>query len=298
MRLYFNKRFLAVIGAMYLAGGALAQTPPPTTSNPCPSTSAPVLLSFSAERVLDPTQLFSTLKPTFPAGLAAAVQSKAMEIRESITFNSQNQVLTLNLFPTQAGALLPTPSGSLTPASVFSILALKVDKVYTTCKPGTSLMFVGTVATNTPPSPFGDVTGAASAVSIGLTNESSPKVTNVVVLQAGTSVEYSAAGAGTITFAASPATPPPSSAGPNIVLNVLDLTGLPYVTLDASATTSGNAPLTFQWTVVAGAADIGNANSATAIGYILGGIGTYTFRVTVTDIAGNVSTKDVSVQYL
>jgi hypothetical protein len=159
-------------------------------------------------------------------------------------------------------------------------------------------MFVGTVATNTPASPFGDVTGAASAVSVGLTNDNPPKITNVVVLQGGTSVEYSAAGAGTINFATSPATPPPSSAGPSIVLNVLDLTGLPYVTLDASATTSGNLPLTFQWTVVSGAADIGNANSAKAIGYILGGIGTYTFRVTVTDSAGNVSTKDVSVQYL
>jgi hypothetical protein len=57
-------------------------------------------------------------------------------------------------------------------------------------------------------------------------------------------------------------------------------------------------PLTFQWTVVAGAADIANAKSAKAIGYIQGGAGLYTFRVTVTDSQGNVATKDVAFQFL
>jgi hypothetical protein len=285
---------------MCLAGGAVAQTSPQPTPNPCPSTSAPVLLSFSAERVLDPTQNLSTLTPVLPPGLSTAVQNKVMEIHESIIFNSGNQVLTLNLFPAQTGAPLPTPPNSLPSASIYSILAMRVDKVYTTCTPSTSLMFVGTIATNTPTSPFGNVTGAPAAVSVGLTNDNPPKITNVVVLQAGTSVEYSAAGAGTITFASSTVTPPPppSNVGPNIVLNVPDLTTLPFVDLDASGTTSQNLPLTFQWTVIAGASDIGNAKTAKAIGYILGGIGAYTFRVTVTDSKGNVSMKDVTVQYM
>jgi hypothetical protein len=50
--------------------------------------------------------------------------------------------------------------------------------------------------------------------------------------------------------------------------------------------------------VVAGAADVANPTAAKAIGYLLGSAGTYTFRVTVTDSKGNVSTKDVIVQYL
>jgi hypothetical protein len=297
MLFIWNSRLLTPLAFMSLVSGALAQTAPSTTANPCPSTTAPVLASFSAERVLDPAQVLSTLTPALPPGLGAAVQSKVMEIHESISFAAQNQVLTLNLFPMQTGAPLPTPPNSLTPTSVFSIVALKVDKIYTSCTPGTSVMFAGTIATNAPPSPFGNLTGAPAAVSVGLTNENPPKITNVVVLEAGTSVAYSAAGAGTITFAASPVTPPGSNSGPGIVLNVAQLTTLPFVDLDASGTTSDNLPLTFEWTVVAGAADIGNAKTAKAIGYILGGAGTYSFRVKVTDSKGNVSTKDVDVQY-
>jgi hypothetical protein len=291
-------RFLTVIGAMCLAGSAVAQTTTPTATNPCPSTTAPNLVSFSVERVLDPAQVLSTLTPTLPEGLSAAIQNKAMELHESIAFNSQNQVLTLNLFSEQAAAPLPTPPNSLTPGSIISILALKVDKVYTTCTPNTSLMFVGTVATNTPAGPFGNVTGAPAAVSVGLTNDNPPKITNVVVLEAGTSVAYSAAGAGTVTFSASTVTQPGSGTGPKIVVKAPDLTTLTAVELDASGTTGDNVPLTFQWTVVAGAADIANPKSAKALGYILGSVGTYTFRVTVTDSKGNVSSKDVNIQYL
>jgi len=256
------------------------------------------LVSFSAERVLDPAQVLSTLTPVLPPGLLTGIQNKVMEIHESIIFNEQNQVLTLNLFATQTGAPLPTPPNSLAPGSVFSTLALKTDKVYTTCTPSTSLMFVGTIAANTPPSPFGNLTGVPAAVSVGLTNDKPPKLTNVVVLEAGTAVAYSTAGTGTVTFLSSPVTPPGSNEGPSIIIKAPDLTTIPVVDLDASATTSDNPPLTFEWSVVAGAADIANAKSAKAIGYILGSIGTYMFRVKVTDSKGNVSIKDVNIQYL
>ena len=69
--------------------------------------------------------------------------------------------------------------------------------------------------------------------------------------------------------------------------------------LDTSASTTTNPPLTFEWTVVAAAADIANAQSAKALGYLLGSSSAaYTFRVTVTDSKGNVAAKDVTVQYL
>src|SRR5438045_4002914 len=258
-----NSRLLIVVAVMCLVGGVLAQTADPTTPNPCPSITPPVLVSFSAERVLDPAQLLSALPPIFPAALATAVQNKAVEIHEAIAFSNQNQVLTLNLFRAQTGAPLPTPLNSLAPGAILSILAMKVDRIYTSCTPGTSLMFAGTIATNTPPGLYGNLSGAPAAVSVGLTNDSSPKIPNVVVLVAGTSVAFSAAGAGTITFAASPmVTPFESNEKPSIVLDVLQLTSLPYVTLDASASTGNNLPLTFEWSVVAGAADIGNAKAA------------------------------------
>src|SRR5690242_8597128 len=133
MRLICHKRFLTVVGAMCLVEGAIAQTSAPTVPNPCPLTTAPVLVSFSVERVLDPAQVLSTLTPVLPPGLSPAVQNKTIEIHESITFNAQNQLLTLNLFQEQTGAPLPTPPNSVGSGSILSILAMKVDKIYTTC---------------------------------------------------------------------------------------------------------------------------------------------------------------------
>jgi hypothetical protein len=299
---------------LLLGGGAAAQTttPPPTTAIPCPAaasggpaTAAPNLVAFSVERVLDPTQISSTFPATFPAGLATAVSSKVMEIREGITFNSANQVLTINLFPVQTGAPIPTPANSITPGTIFGTLALKVDKVYTSCTPNASVMFAGTVATNTPSSPFGNLSGEPAAVSVGLSSTGStstttpPNITNVAVLIAGTAVEFSAAGSGTITFTSGPVAPPGSTGGPNIVVASAGPTAYRIVDLDASGTTStGGGTLTFKWIVVAGAADVANPTMAKATAYIQGGAGVYTFRVTVTDSQGNVSSKDVNVQFL
>jgi hypothetical protein len=281
---------------MWLMGRAVAQTPPSTTTNPCPSTNPPALLFFSVERVVDPTQVLSTVTPLIPASVATGVQNKVLEIHETITFN--NPVLTLNLFPMQAGSPIPTPPHGVIPGTVFSTMAVNVDKVYTTCTPNTSVMFVGTVAADATVYPFGNRTGAPAAVFVGLTNDNPPLIKNVVELEAGIAVSYSPTGAGSILFLSAPVVPPGTNNGPGIVVNVPQLTTLPVVTLDASATTSANPPLTFHWTVVAGAADIANASSAKATGYILGSAGSYTFRVMVTDSKGNVMTKDVTIQYL
>jgi hypothetical protein len=197
----------------------------------------------------------------------------------------------------QTGSPLPTPPNGVIPGTVFSTMAVNVDKVYTTCTPSTSVMFVGTVTADATVYPFGSRVGAAAAVFVGLTNDSPPLIKNVVEVEAGIAASYSPTGAGSILFLSAPVVPPGTTNGPNIVVNAPQLTTLTAVTLDASATTSANPPLTFHWTVVAGAADIANANSATATGYILGSAGSYTFRVTVTDSKGNVMTKDVIVQY-
>jgi hypothetical protein len=298
MRLTYNSSVLSVL---FLAASALAQTPttpPATTTNPCPSTSPPNLASFSVERVLDPTQILSTFTPTFPAQLPAAISSKAMELHQSFIFNAQNQLLTVNLFALQSGSPLPTPPNTIPQSSVLEILALKADKVYTSCTPNPSVMFTGSVATDTPPSPFGNMAGIPAAMSIGFTSDTPPKINNVVLLLAGTAVEYSAAGAGTITFTQTSVTPPGSTSGPTIVIVNPSPVAVRVVNLDASGTTSPNTPLTFQWTVVAGAASITNATQAVATAFLEGSIGTYTFQVTVTDSKGNVSTGTVNIQFL
>lgn len=293
-----SSRFSAAVAVVLLTATASAQTPPATTTNPCPSTTPPVLQSYSAENVVAINQVLSTLTPTLPPVIAAGVASGALEIRQSATFNADNQLLTLNLFTVQKGAPLPTPTGGIVPSSLFSIMSIKVDKIYTSCTPGDSLMFVGTVATNTPPSPFGNVTGAPAAVSLGLTSDTPPKLNNLVTLIAGVAVQYAAAGAGTITFTGAPVTPPGSGTGPTIVVAPASPTSYPIVTLDASGTTSANTPLTFLWSVVSGSAYIGGDPTASKVtGYMQGGTGVYTFRVTVTDSKGNVSTQDVPIQF-
>jgi len=242
----------------------------------------------------------ATATPTFPANVLAGISTTppALEVRQVATFSSDNQLLTLNLFSAQPGAALPTPTGSIVPTSIFSILSIKVDRIYTSCTPSASIMFVGTVATNTPASPFGNLTGSPAAVSASLTSDNPPKITNVVTLIANTGIQYAASGSGTVTFTAGTVTPPGTSGGPTVVATAPDLVAIRIVDLNASATTGGTAPLTYQWTVVAGAASISNATSPLASANILGGAGTYTFRVTVTDAKGNVATKDVNVQFL
>jgi K319-like protein len=172
-----------------------------------------------------------------------------------------------------------------------------VDAIYTATGPRPGVMLVGTVATNTPASPFGNLVGEPAVVSIGFTSDTPPKINNVVVVIAGQVVQFSGTGGGTVTFTNAPVTPPGSGAGPTIVVAVSSPTAIRVVNLDASATTGSNLPLKFHWSVVAGAADIANAESAFATGYILGGAGTYTFRVTVTDSKGNSNFKDVDVQF-
>jgi len=50
-------------------------------------------------------------------------------------------------------------------------------------------------------------------------------------------------------------------------------------------------------TVVAGNADIARGTSAQALAYLNGGFGSYTFKLTVTDAKGNVSTQNFTINY-
>jgi hypothetical protein len=296
-----TSRFSAALAVALFAATASAQTttPPTTTPSPCPSTTAPVLQSFSVENALTPSQILSTMTPTLPPGVAPIGGGSALEIRQFATFDSTNQLLTLNLFTVQSGAPLPTPTGTIVPSSIFSILSIKADKVYTSCTPNASVMIVGTIATNTPSSPFGNLVGAPAAVSIGLTSDNPPKITNVVTLTAGTVVAYAASGGGTVTFTAGTVTPPGSGGGPVVVIAPAGPTAYPIVDLDASGTTGPNTPLTFLWALVSGAASQPiNPTAAKTTAIIYGGAGIYTFSVTVTDSKGNVATKTINIQFL
>jgi hypothetical protein len=257
----------------------------------------PTLQTLSIERAVDPTKsVLSTLTPNIPPVVAAGIVSGALELRESMTYNATNQVLTINAFTVQAGAPIPTPASASLTAATFSIATMNVDKIYSSLAPTPSLMLVGTIATNSPASPYGALSGDPASLSIGYTTDTPPKMHDVVLTLAGLAGEFSASAAGTLAFTQA-APPPATSSSPQIVIGSPTSVYTKVADLDASGTTSPNMPLTFAWTVVAGNADIARANTAAALAYLNGGFGSYTFQVTVTDSKDNVSTQKVTINF-
>jgi hypothetical protein len=304
-----NRPLLNIVTALLLAGAMSAQTTTTTTTttpatNTCsPATNAPstnpVVQALNIERAIPLTAFNTTLTPTIPSSVLPGVQSGANEIRESINYSPQACLLTVNLFTVQAGAPNPTAS-SAAATTTFSTFVIKVDRVYSSVLPTNSLMFVGLITTNSPASPFGgNLTGAPAAVAVGYTNDTPPTITNVVTLVAGTVVEYSAGASGTLTFVAAPAGPPTTtgSGAVQIVIKSPGAVTINQVSLDASGTTGANAPFTYAWTVTQGTASINNPTAATSNAILLGGLGQYTFQVTVTDSKGNSAQKTVTITY-
>ncbi len=290
------KSYLSTVIFLTLSAVSLsAQTTTATSTTP---STTPTVTAFNVERALTLTAFNTTLTPSIPTSVLPGIQSGALEIRESLNYSPQDSLLTVNLFTVQVGSQIPTPSTNAA-STTFSTYAIKVDKVYGATTPSNTFMFVGTVATNSPVSPFGNLIGAPAAVAIGFTNDTPPKINNAVTLIAGVAVEYSAAASGTLTFTGVPVGPPTTTGptGPQIVLNVPGAVTINMVALDASGTTGGNPPLTYSWTVMTGTASIASANKATAVATLLGGFGQYTFQVTVTDSSGNTAQKTVTVTY-
>ena len=253
---------------------------------------APTLQTLNVERVLDAKGVLTTLTPNVPPAIVAAVVAGAVELRESVTYNPTNQVLTVNEFSVQTGSAIPT-TGNRT---VLSTVSINVDKVYSSLTPRPSLMLTGTIVANAPPSPFGNLSGAPAALGIGYTRDDPPKVTDMTLLVAGSAVEFTAAAEGTLAFAG-PAAPPAPDNAPKIVISSPATVFTRVADLDASSSTSANPPLTFLWSVVAGNADIARPDQAKALAYLIGGKGSYTFKLTVTDAKGNKSTQDVTINY-
>ena len=256
----------------------------------------PTLQALNIERALDPVKSVLTVAtPNIPPVIAAGILSGALELRESINLNATNHVLTINAFTVQAGSPVPTPPGPAVTAATFSIANMNIDKIYSALTPQPSLMLVGTIASNSPPSPYGVLAGAPASLSIGYTTDTPPKMNTVVLSIAGEAVEFSAAAQGTLTFV-QPATPPAQGNTPKIVIGSPTSVYTRQADLDASGSTSPNMPLTFAWTVVNGTADIAHNNTSKALAY-LNGFGSYTFQVTVTDSKGVTANQTVVINY-
>jgi hypothetical protein len=275
---------------------------------------AQTLTAFNIERTIALNDILTGVTPNLPANVLAALAGGALEIRETLVYNSQANSLTSTVFAVPTGSPIPTPPAELANlgTALVAVVTMTVDKIYVTTKPFMGVMFVGTDTQSTA-TPYGTYQGAASSISAGFTPATSatgttsatPATVNTVIeTVAGAIVLYSpTATVNTLTVT----TPPPSGGGggtttaPTVVITPVNPTSGKEVALDASHSTDpGGLALTFQWSTV-GNENVSLLHGTSAVATAqLGNNGpaTYTFMVTVTDSAGNSATGTTVITYI
>ena len=247
------------------------------------------------ERVIQLNNVLSTITPTAPPNVLAALAAGALEIREISTFkpNPAGGALTSLVFLVPTGTPFPTPAvvDVLDPAPLGTNIAtfiLVPDKTYVTKN---SVMFVGQILVSSV-TPFGDYTGAPTVLSFGLTNDTPPKIINVVESIAGAVVTWSASATGTVTLSTTPVTPPPTGGITIALFPASQQVTSPLARITAVASDSNNPGATFSysWTVNGPpSANINNPNLATIDAQLGAGFNTYSFTVKATNTATGAS---------
>jgi hypothetical protein len=309
----FLNGMAAALTAISLGLVASAQTTPSPTCTTAPST----ITAFSIESTLTLNNLLTTLTPTLPASTLAAISSGALEIRERLIYNPQANTLTSTTFTVAAGSPTPTPIATNLQNSVLQTYSISIDKVYTSCQPRPSVLIVGTITANSggvgiTGGPFGSFQGAPAAVSIGYTTDTPPKINNVVVLVAGAIVGFAPSGVGTVTFPATPVTPPGSTATPSAVITLpggTKITGTGNTSpiqvlfspfhLDGSASSDpGGSVLTYLWTSDLPANFVPGPNVPNPDVFFSSGRNTYHITLTVKNSAGVSGQTTASLQFV
>lgn len=313
MKLINRLGALFVVGAFSFALFAQTPTTPPpacTASITGPSNLSNALQALRVERAVALTDIRTTITPNLNPATLAALQAGAMEIRDLLLFNPTINTVGVTTFTVAPGSPLPTPTGVDISGSTIQSFSLAIDRIYVGCKPNESVMFTGTITQNSTVGPYGSFQGAPAAISVTLSSDNPPKISNVVELISGVGVVYSSAGMGTVTFPAAPVTPPGTSGNaPTIVINsgkgtgallpngLLQVVQNPFH-LDASGSTDpNNLALTYKWTSSKPAQFIPNATVAAPDIQFQSGAGDYTITLTVTNSAGASSTQTITLEY-
>ncbi len=272
---------------------------------PATCTVAPTgVASLSIESVLTLSNILTTQTPNIPANVLAAITSGAQEIRSRIIYNPGLGTITNTVFQVAPGSPNPTPLAISIDQSTLLSFAINVDKVYSSCKPFPSLMFVGTAGGGG--GSFGSFSGAPAAISIGYTTDNPPKINNVVELIAGTVVAYSPSANGAVTFPAVSLTPPGTAnmaptlvVGPGVSTSSVNQVFFNPGAIDVSGTTDPQKlPVTFLFTSDK-AIDFKPSNtSSTPTLYFDAGKGDYTVTVTATNSAGLSTSQTLLFQYV
>ena len=281
------------------------------------SAPAQTLTAFNIERTIALNDILSPITPNLPASVLASLAGGALEIHETLVYNSQANTLTSTLFALPTGAPIPTPPAELANlgTALVADVTMTIDRIYVTEKPFMSVQFVGSDSQSTV-TPYGSYQGAVSTVSVGFTNATAaagttaaaPATVNTVIeTVAGAIVIYSPT-ATINTFTVT--TPPPSGGGggttgvPTVVIagGVSQTVTTKNINLDASQSTDPNGlALTYQWSVTGGEQNVSLLHGTSAVASAqLGdnGPNTYVFTVTVTNSAGKSTTVTVTIDYV
>ena len=271
---------------------ALLVSSVPASAQP-PLVTGQTVKTLSIERVLSLNNILTTITPTAPPSVLAALAAGALEIREIITLNPNSGATTSVIFLVPTGTPFPTPAvvDTLDPPPLGTNVAtftLVPDKVSVT---KFSVTFSGIILTSTV-TPYGDYTGSPATLAFGLTNDTPPKITNVTELISGAVVAWSASGTGAVTLSQPAGAPNPSGNITVALFPANQQTTFPEARITAVATDANNpgAAFSYSWKVNAPpSATIVNPSLATIDVQLGAGFNVYSFTVTATNKATGAS---------
>ncbi len=266
------------------------------------------LTALSLERTLTLNNILTTVTPTIPASVAAALASGAIEAREQAIFNPQTNTLTSNIFLVPSGSPVPTNLALLPFSSFVAVVTTAIDKIVFKSNPVSAVTITGNVVQSTA-TPYGSVLGSYSTFSFGYSSDKPPKISNVIETEAGYIVLYSAAAQGTVTITQPTTGGGGGSAGITVVVNGATATaGVTFqtvsnlITLDSAGTATSNAGATLKylWTVAPGSpsATITDNDTKKATVQLDTGKGTYIIQLKVTDSTGASVTVNITIQFI
>lgn len=268
---------------------------------------AQTLTALQLERSIQLSNILTSITPTgFSATTLAALAAGALDLREQVNYNPQQNTITSTSFVVTTGAPAPTNLGTLPPSSIVAVFTISIGQTLIT---STAVQLAGTI-TQSSATPYGSYQGYPATYSFGyVTKSGTTTLSNIVGSIAGTIVIYSAtADSSSITI-----TQPPSGGGggggTGITISINGMTGATptfqtttnQVILNASASTSTNAgALTYAWVVTQGTASVSfpGGTTSTANVQLGSGHGTYVITLTITDATGATSKATITIQYV
>ncbi len=282
-----EKPFLRALAAIAVSLPLLAQTTMPPQ----------IVTDLSLERRLTLSNALTSTDLTFAPDRLQSINSGALELRERLIYNPTAGTLTSTIFTVLSGSPAFSIDANIT-SGIVGQYTLNIEKTYSVTKPRNILAFTGTVSSSSPNGVLGDVSGAPFSVSMVYTNDTPPKIIDLVVVIAGRVVEYSKDATGTLNLP-KPITPVTPPTGAQINISAPTVTTDRQISLDASKTTdASNTSLTYVWKNVNKSAAILNPNTSVAIVQFSEGFGDYIFELTVTNGNGVVTKKTVTISYL